>query len=616
MSALKEKNPGVAYKSLRKLAAQPGDCSDDGNFKLLSHEDQGFTTQQSLENIASHFAKISQDFPAISYDLLNDSVKSKLSHADNDPNIPEVSDYEVFEKIKKSKKPASTVPGDLPCKLLKEFGLEMSTPASYIYRNIIKTGIWPKQWRTEYGTPIQKKPNPETEDDLRIISLTSFLSKTFERFVIDWLLFYIGDKLDWSQYGGLKGSSITHYLVDLVNFMKYNQDLKVPHAVIALLIDYKSAFNRVNHNIVVNILSELGTPGWLLRIVVGFLSERELIVKYKGLQSERMMLPGSCPQGTLLGLFLFLVLINAAGSGYLQKHIGNFITKSLNKRKPMQDITLKYIDDMTQAFAVNVREVSSVDPNPVRPLSYHERTGHIQNVNTLLPAQQELEKAVEYCKINEMMINFPKTNVMFFNSSRKVDFLPRLQVGADKYLEVVPRQKLLGVIIQDDLRWNSNTQNLCRNGFRKLWMIRRLKNLGAKEEELLDVYVKQIRSGLELAVPVWEPGLTKRERKQLERVQKTAFSIILGINYRSYDEALVLLNMDSLSSRRKSICLKFAKKALKDPKYTNWFIPNVKNGPDTRSEKNVLLPVSTRTKRFEHSPLPFLTNLLNQEFKI
>ena len=225
--------------------------------------------------------------------------------------------------------------------------MEIATPASMIYNNIIKTGYWPKQWRTEYGTPIQKKPNPKTEDDLRIISLTSFLSKIFERFVIDWLLLYIGEKLDWSQYGGLKGSSITHYLVDLVNFIMYNQDLKVPHAVIALLIDYKSAFNRVNHNIVVTILSELGTPGWLLRIVIGFLSERELIVRSEGLQSERMVLPGSCPQGTLLDLFLFLILINAAGSGHLQHYIGNYITTSLNKRIPMKDITLKYVDDMT-----------------------------------------------------------------------------------------------------------------------------------------------------------------------------------------------------------------------------------------------------------------------------
>ena len=33
-----------------------------------------------------------------------------------------------------------------------------------------------------------------------------------EQFVIAWLMQYIGDQLDWGQYGGLKGSSISHYL--------------------------------------------------------------------------------------------------------------------------------------------------------------------------------------------------------------------------------------------------------------------------------------------------------------------------------------------------------------------------------------------------------------------
>ena len=86
----------------------------------------------------------------------------------------------------------------------------------------------------------------------------------------------------------------------------------------------------------------------------------------------------------------------------------------------------------------------------------------IQNENVSLPAQQELEKVVEYCKSNQMMINFPKTNVMLFNNSRKIDFLPKLAAGDGKYLEVVPKHKLLGVIIQDDLRWLQYTESVCK----------------------------------------------------------------------------------------------------------------------------------------------------------
>ena len=62
-------------------------------------------------------------------------------------------------------------------------------------------------------------------------------------------------------------------------------------------------------------------------------------------------------------------------------------------------------------------------------------------------------------------------------------------------------------------------------------MLRRLKGLGASEMEMLDVYYKQVRSVLELAVPVWQPALTQQEIKQIERVQRCALYIILGEDY-------------------------------------------------------------------------------------
>ena len=94
---------------------------------------------------------------------------------------------------------------------------------------------------------------------------------------------------------------------------RYDQDIKEIHAVLAVTIDFSKAFNRLNHNIIVEILSELGVPGWLLQIVIGFLENREIEVSYKGAKSERKQLPGGSPQGTVLGMFLFLILINSAG---------------------------------------------------------------------------------------------------------------------------------------------------------------------------------------------------------------------------------------------------------------------------------------------------------------
>ena len=181
------------------------------------------------------------------------------------------------------------------------------------------------------------------------------------------------------QYGGQKGSSVTHYLIDFINFVLYNQDLKNIHAVLAVAIDFSKAFNRQNHNILIGLLSDLGVPGWLLTIVMGFLENRELEVNYKGKTSGRKKLPGGGPQGTILGMFLFLILINEAGFRDNIRNTGRLITKSFNRRGPMQRIHLKYIDDMTVAEAIDLKKklVENPDPCPPRPLQYHERTGHI-----------------------------------------------------------------------------------------------------------------------------------------------------------------------------------------------------------------------------------------------
>ena len=63
-----------------------------------------------------------------------------------------------------------------------------------------------------------------------------------------------------------------------------------------------------------------------------------------------------------------------------------------------------------------------------------------------------------------------------------------------------------------------------------MWMLKRLKNLGANEEDLVDVYFKQIRSVAEFATPVWNSSLTGDQIASLERLQKTVLHIILGMN--------------------------------------------------------------------------------------
>ena len=98
-----EENPSKAYKCLRKLAAQPGDTSEDGTFTLLSHLEQNLSEEESLEKIAQHFASICEEFLPLNTDSLPLDVVKKISDI-RVADIPELKDFQIYDLIRRSKK--------------------------------------------------------------------------------------------------------------------------------------------------------------------------------------------------------------------------------------------------------------------------------------------------------------------------------------------------------------------------------------------------------------------------------------------------------------------------------------------------------------------------------
>ena len=74
--SLKEDDPGKAYRCLRKMSSQPGDCSEDDSFDLLAHLEDNLTNEESREKIANHFAKISQEYTPLNINLLRNKHES------------------------------------------------------------------------------------------------------------------------------------------------------------------------------------------------------------------------------------------------------------------------------------------------------------------------------------------------------------------------------------------------------------------------------------------------------------------------------------------------------------------------------------------------------------
>ena len=153
-----------------------------------------------------------------------------------------------------------------------------------------------------------------------------------------------------------------------------------------------------------------------------------------------------------------------------------------------------------------------------------------------------------------------------------------------------------------------------KSASKRLWMLRRLKILGASRDALLQVSMKQIRSVLEYSLPVWQGSITDLEKTNLERVQKCAVCIIIGYQYSSYTAALSSLDLEPLDDRRVKLCLNFALKAEKHPRFSSWFTPSVKIR-DTRGDCNKYSKTRSNHARFDKSPINYLTNILNQYYR-
>ena len=164
----------------------------------------------------------------------------------------------------------------------------------------------------------------------------------------------------------------------------------------------------------------------------------------------------------------------------------------------------------------------------------------------------------------------------------------------------------MGVILTSNLSWSANTEFVIQKCNKKTWMLRRLKKLGTRHDDLIDVFVKQIRSIAEFAVPVWNSSLTGEEISSLERIQKTALHIILGDQYHSYSSALRTSWQAKLSERRRKICKNLQKRLRK---FYNWFRPNTRK--EIRLKQPTFCTFVWKKQRFQKSPLSYLTNLLN-----
>ena len=237
--------------------------------------------------------------------------------------IPKVKEYEIHEIIQESRRKKTTVPDDMPPRLFYKASVGLAAPAAQIMNKIAQTGHWPERLKTVCGVLLEKQHQAKDESQTRLISCTNKINVVFEKQIIKWIMEHIKYKPDTDQLGGMKGGSISHYLIEVTNLILYNQDLKNPQATMATYIDYKQGFNRCQHSIFIEImLVDYDLLGWVIKILIGYLTKQKLRIKYKSQISDEWDIFGGGGQGCPLCFWIFCFMIDRAGPKADHKGIG------------------------------------------------------------------------------------------------------------------------------------------------------------------------------------------------------------------------------------------------------------------------------------------------------
>ena len=109
-------------------------------------------------------------------------------------------------------------------------------------------------------------------------------------------------------------------------------------------------------------------------------------------------------------------------------------------------------------------------------------------------------------------------------------------------------EKDLGVIIDNELKFDSHIQEAIKRANRTLGLIKRTFSYLDKEMFLM-LYKGLVRPILEYGNVIWSPHL-KRQSSAIEKVQRRATKLLPGLKEYNYEDRLKFLKLPSLKARR------------------------------------------------------------------
>ena len=328
----------------------------------------------------------------------------------------------------------------LPTKLLKSCLDVLLPPITHLINLCLSESTFPSCFKSALITPLIKKGGLPADElsSYRPISHLSFLSKTFERFLLNRLLTHLHShpSLTAFQSAYRKFHSVETALLRIQNDLLLAIDKKQISALV--LLDLSAAFDTIDHNILLDRLSStFGLRGSALDLLRSYLTDRTQKVLINDKSSPSSSLSTGVPQGSVLGPLLFTLYTAPLAS-------------VLNN----SNISFHFYADDTQLYI----SFSADDSDA--------KLGYLSGV---------LDSLYQWFTSNKLSINPGKTEFLLIGSPQQRQKLLSPNVTFCSNI-ITPSASVrnLGIVFDSDLSFSQHISSVCRSAF---FLVRRLRQI-------------------------------------------------------------------------------------------------------------------------------------------
>ncbi|KAJ8728440.1 hypothetical protein PYW08_016825 [Mythimna loreyi] len=417
-----------------------------------------------------------------------------------------IDESKILKELKSLDPSKGAGPDGYPASFFKFTAVSICKPLYIIYNKCLSEGVFPAIWKQANITPVHKNGSKHDIEQYRPISILSALSKLFERLVHNEIYPILHSAILPEQHGFVQQRSTISNLLIFSDFLFKNIDKRMQ--VDAVYTDFKKAFDKVDHEILLKKIAFNGIRGNLLRWFSSYIENRMQRVVINGYQSGSVPITSGVPQGSILGPLLFIIYINDINKCFKNTQF------------------LLYADDLKLYRTV-------------------------QNVDDCLMFQEDLDRLADYCVDNKLQLSLPKCNVINFTKNQSViHFNYRLHNTTLTKLTIV---KDLGILFDNRLTLNQHVEKIVNNSFKMYGFVMRSSAEFKRVSTFLHLYKTLIRSQLEYAVPIWNP-FYKKYVDEIEKVQRKFLRTMQYRCYRTrlpYSQLLSKYKLITLESRRK-----------------------------------------------------------------